>query len=144
MLQLKLSIKISLLVISFQSFFISGSARIDLIAKVMDLDDDIGQYQFDIALFEKTEKAIADIGASAGMKVTHFSEPASQLICIAVFLSIFVSLRNKRLMSNIGSAVFGKLALLAFPYSSTARPKLHKFLLRKFNKHIQMRVTIIR
>ena len=74
-----------------ESFFISGSARIDLIAKVMDFDDDIGQYQFDIALFEKTEKAIADIGESTGMKVIYSSELASPFICMSFFLSIFVN-----------------------------------------------------
>ena len=64
-------------------------------------------------------------------------------------LNLFISLRSKRL-SNVGRAVLGtrkvrgvhargrekassrvKLALLAFPYSCTARPKLFKRLLRR-------------
>ena len=51
-----------------ESFFIAGAARIDLIAKVMDLDNDIGGYMFDIPLLEETEKAIADVNKSPGIK----------------------------------------------------------------------------
>ena len=49
-----------------ESFFIAGSARIDLIAKVMDLDNDIGGYNFDIPVLQDTENAIAEIGESPG------------------------------------------------------------------------------
>ena len=51
-----------------ESFFIAGAARVDLIAKVMDLDNDIGGYNFDIPLLEETQKAIADIGKPTGKK----------------------------------------------------------------------------
>ena len=47
-------------------FFITGTARIDLIAKVMDLDNDIGGYNFDIPLLEKTQKAITEVGKATG------------------------------------------------------------------------------
>ena len=39
-----------------ESFFIAGAARIDLIGEVMDLDNEIGGYNFDIPLLEETEK----------------------------------------------------------------------------------------
>jgi len=54
-----------------ESFFIVGSARIDLIGKVMDLDNEIGGYNFDIPLLEKTQKSIADVSKSEGMKVIY-------------------------------------------------------------------------
>ena len=49
-----------------ESFFIAGSARIDLIGKVMDLDNDIGGYNFDIPLLEETQQCITDIGNAGG------------------------------------------------------------------------------
>ena len=52
-----------------ESFFIAGAARIDLIGKVMDLDNEIGGYNFDIPLLEETEKAIRDIGRPGGKNV---------------------------------------------------------------------------
>ncbi|XP_078344331.1 uncharacterized protein LOC144629949 isoform X1 [Oculina patagonica] len=45
-----------------ESFFITGAARIDLIAKVMDLDNDIGGYSFDIDVLKKTQEDIEKIG----------------------------------------------------------------------------------
>jgi len=53
-----------------ESFFIAGSARIDLIGKVIDLDNDIGGYNFDIPLLEKTQKAIADVSKSEGASIS--------------------------------------------------------------------------
>ncbi|XP_078345264.1 uncharacterized protein LOC144630770 [Oculina patagonica] len=44
-----------------ESFFIAGAARIDLIANVMDLDNDIEGYSFDIELLKETQKKIVDI-----------------------------------------------------------------------------------
>ena len=49
-----------------EQFFISGSARIDLIAKVMDLDNDIGGLNFDIPLLEETEQALLTVTATTG------------------------------------------------------------------------------
>lgn len=49
-----------------ESFFIAGAARIDLIGEVMDLDNEIGGYNFDIPLLEETEKTINDIGRPVG------------------------------------------------------------------------------
>ena len=49
-----------------ESFFIAGAARIDLIGKVMDLDNEIGGYNFDIPLLKETEKAIRDVGRAGG------------------------------------------------------------------------------
>ena len=49
-----------------EAFFIAGAARIDLIGKVMDLDNDIGGYMFDIPLLEETENAIADASNTPG------------------------------------------------------------------------------
>ena len=50
-------------------FFIAGAARIDLIGKVMDLDNDIGGYIFDIPLLEETENAIAEADEQPGTTV---------------------------------------------------------------------------
>lgn len=49
-----------------ESFFIAGTARIDLIGKVMDLDNEIGGYSFDLPILRKTQKAITDIGKAKG------------------------------------------------------------------------------
>ena len=59
--------KVAVIKAEIESFFIAGSARIDLIAKVMDLDNDIGGYDFDIPVLIDTEKAITDIGKSPGI-----------------------------------------------------------------------------
>ena len=59
--------KVAVIKAEIESFFIAGSARIDLIAKVMDLDNDIGGYNFDIPVLIDTEKAITDIGKSPGI-----------------------------------------------------------------------------
>ena len=44
-----------------ERFFLAGAARIDLIAKVIDLDNDIGGYNFDIANLKETEKELESI-----------------------------------------------------------------------------------
>ena len=49
-----------------EAFFIRGQARIDLIAKVLNLDNDMGGYNFDIPVLEKTEQAITDVSESPG------------------------------------------------------------------------------
>jgi len=49
-----------------ESFFIVGASRIDLIARVLELDNEIGGYNYDIALLEETEKVIANVHSSTG------------------------------------------------------------------------------
>ena len=51
-----------------ESFFVSGAARIDLIGKCMDLDNDMGGYLFDVPLLSDTENAINEVGKSDGEK----------------------------------------------------------------------------
>ena len=41
-----------------ERFFIAGSARIDLIAKVIDFDNAIGGYNFDITNLEETSNTL--------------------------------------------------------------------------------------
>ena len=50
-----------------ESFFIAGAARIDLIGKIIDLDNEIGGYNFDIPVLEQTAQTISDIGKPGGM-----------------------------------------------------------------------------
>ena len=52
-----------------ENFFINGAARIDLIAKVMDLDNDLGGLIFDIPLLEETENALTTLTAPTGIRV---------------------------------------------------------------------------
>lgn len=47
-------------------FFIAGAARIDLIAKVTDLDNDIGGKNFDIFNLEETSNGIESLSESGG------------------------------------------------------------------------------
>ncbi|XP_078344954.1 uncharacterized protein LOC144630471 [Oculina patagonica] len=54
-----------------ESFFTAGAARIDLIGKIMDLDNDIGGYNFDIPLLEETQQAIADIGTPTDAPISQ-------------------------------------------------------------------------
>lgn len=49
-----------------ERFFIAGSARIDLIAKVIDLDNDIGGYNFDIRNLNETVNDIKELTVSEG------------------------------------------------------------------------------
>lgn len=49
-----------------ERFFIDGSARIDLIAKVMDLDNDIGGYNYDIPNLNETANEIESLSNVAG------------------------------------------------------------------------------
>lgn len=49
-----------------ERFLIAGAARIDLIAKVIDLDNDIGGYNFDISLLKSTEQEIRILSRSTG------------------------------------------------------------------------------
>ena len=49
-----------------ERFFIAGAARIDLIAKVMDLDNEIGGHNFDIPNLEETANGIESLGNSGG------------------------------------------------------------------------------
>ena len=61
-----------------ESFFTLGASRIDLIGKVMDLDNEIGGYNFDIPLLEDTEEAITQLGRAEGKRrhvLTIFQVP---------------------------------------------------------------------
>lgn len=61
-----------------ESFFTVGASRIDLIGKVMDLDNEIGGYNFDIPLLEDTEEAITQLGRAEGKRrhvLTIFQAP---------------------------------------------------------------------
>lgn len=49
-----------------ENFFIAGAARIDLIAKVLDLDNDIGTYNYDIQNLAETENQLTSLGDSLG------------------------------------------------------------------------------
>ena len=49
-----------------ERFFIAGGARIDLIAKVIDLDNTIGGYSFDIPNLEETTNEIESLRNSGG------------------------------------------------------------------------------
>ncbi|XP_073238029.1 uncharacterized protein [Porites lutea] len=53
-----------------ESFFIAGAARIDLIAEIMNLDNDIGGYNFDIPLLDQTEQAIKEATTTKGAPIT--------------------------------------------------------------------------
>lgn len=61
-----------------EQFFINGAARIDLIAKVMDLDNDIGGLNFDIPLLEETEHALTAVAAPTGWTfvITNIRSPS--------------------------------------------------------------------
>ena len=52
-----------------ERFFIAGGARIDLIAKVIDLDNDIGGYNFDINNLQETSDTLQSLSQSDG-KIT--------------------------------------------------------------------------
>lgn len=58
-----------------ERFFIAGSARIDLIAKVIDLDNEIGGLKFDISNLENTVNNLNVLGNIGGknMKLHFFN-----------------------------------------------------------------------
>ncbi len=49
-----------------ENFFIAASTRIDLIAKVLDLDNDIGTFNFDIENLAETENQLSSLGEASG------------------------------------------------------------------------------
>lgn len=49
-----------------ERFFIAGAARIDLIAKVIDLDNAIGGYNFDIPNLEETSDTLQSLSQTGG------------------------------------------------------------------------------
>lgn len=51
-----------------EQFFIAGAARIDLIAKVIDLDNEIGGYNFHINNLKETSNEIKSLGKSDSKK----------------------------------------------------------------------------
>ena len=52
----------------FEQFFIYGGTRIDLIAQVMDLDNELAGLYSDIPLLERTEEALTTLTQPAGNK----------------------------------------------------------------------------
>lgn len=50
--------------LEIEKYFIAGTARIDLLAKVMDLDNDIGGLKFDITILNDAENAIKTASTS--------------------------------------------------------------------------------
>ncbi|KXJ15149.1 hypothetical protein AC249_AIPGENE11276 [Exaiptasia diaphana] len=54
-----------------ERFFIAGSARIDLIAKVIDLDNDIGGHNFNIPNLEETASKIENLRNSEGSPIAE-------------------------------------------------------------------------
>ena len=49
-----------------EKFFIDGGTRIDLIAQVMELDNNIGTYNYDIANLRETQKQIKAVNKAKG------------------------------------------------------------------------------
>ena len=49
-----------------EKFFIDGGTRIDLIAQVMELDNNIGTYNYDIVNLKETEKQIKAVNKAKG------------------------------------------------------------------------------
>ena len=56
-----------------EQFFIAGSARIDLIVKVIDLDNEIGGYDFDIPNLEETADEINSLKQSSDGKFSCYN-----------------------------------------------------------------------
>ncbi|KAJ7392017.1 hypothetical protein OS493_014953 [Desmophyllum pertusum] len=54
-----------------EQFFSYGAARIDLIGKCMDLDNEIGGYNFDIPLLEESEQSLLAVSGQAGTTLTE-------------------------------------------------------------------------
>lgn len=50
-----------------ESFFIAGAQRIDLIGKVMDIDNAIGGHNYDIPVLEETQDTIRNLGQTEGI-----------------------------------------------------------------------------
>ena len=54
-----------------ESYFVLGAALINMIAKVMDLDNSIGGHNFDVPLLHQTERAIAEFSQPEGMRLKN-------------------------------------------------------------------------
>lgn len=55
-----------------EQFFISGSTRIDLIGKCIDLDNEIGGYNFDIPLLEETQLSLTSAKQPQGIAIARW------------------------------------------------------------------------
>ena len=71
-----------------ESYFVLGAARIDMIGKVIDLDNTIGTHNFDIPLLNKTEIAITKLSQPPGKKA---SQDFFSLIMNTIFSYICIS-----------------------------------------------------
>lgn len=60
--------KVATLKKDIERFFIAGAARIDLIANVIDLDNDISGQNFDISNLEGTENELESLRNIGGKK----------------------------------------------------------------------------
>ena len=56
-----------------ERLFIAGAARIDLIAKVMDLDNEVGGHKFDISNLEETANEIESLSNSGGKDLCDYT-----------------------------------------------------------------------
>ena len=56
-----------------ERYFIAGAARIDLIAKVMDLDNEVGGHKFDISNLEETANEIESLSNSGGKDLCDYT-----------------------------------------------------------------------
>ena len=50
-----------------ESYFIVGSSRIDMIGKCVDIDNEIGGYNFDIPVLKDTARAVNEVKNSQGI-----------------------------------------------------------------------------
>ena len=62
-----------------ERFFTAGGARIDLIAKVIDLDNDIGGHNFDIANLEETSNTLLSLSQTPGKSYYMIKYPCKEL-----------------------------------------------------------------
>ena len=68
-----------------ERFFIAGAARIDLIAKVIDLDNDIGGYIFDIANLKETVNEIDSFRNARGKSKCFIKSLSLKTTANAIF-----------------------------------------------------------
>ncbi|XP_078344643.1 uncharacterized protein LOC144630195 isoform X2 [Oculina patagonica] len=79
-----------------EQFFSYGAARIDLIGKVMDLDNEIGGYNFDIPLLEETEQSLQAVSGATGATLTE----EMQVNFMDNLLSVYREMENS-FMKNV-------------------------------------------
>ena len=107
-----------------ERFFIAGAARIDLIAKVMDLDNEIGGHNFDIPNLEETANEIESLGNSGGKDLCDYTSHPCYLFFITMIFAPMIARRVVHMQKDMFGYTFWPKCPIKLSLKATS---LHAF-----------------